>query len=89
MTASDPLSFLRSMPYAEVDISKIKGNISDEEKQLAINVFAYFISTPEKSYGADIGRRLKMVEMNVWKKEGSAAKAQTICEIEVVKGEFQ
>jgi hypothetical protein len=78
------------MPRAPgVDVSQIKGNISDEDKQLAVNVFAYFVSTTDKSYGADVGRRIKMVEMNVWKKPGSAAKAQTTCEIEVGKGEFE
>jgi len=69
---------------AAVDVSQIKGNVTDEQKQLAGNLFSYFVSTREKSYGADIGQRLKIVEMNIWGK-GEAAYGETIFEIDIQK----
>jgi hypothetical protein len=90
MDDSLALSFLRSLPQAaNVDISQIKGNITDEQKQLGVNVFFHFVSTTGRSYGADIGQRLKIMEMNVWDKgvRGPADYGETIFEIEVTKGE--
>jgi acyl-coenzyme A thioesterase 13 len=87
MVDSPVLRFPRSLQRApNIDISRIKGNVTDEQKQLEVNVLFYFISTREKSYGADIGQRLKIVEMNVWNKDGRAAYGETIFEIEVEKG---
>jgi acyl-coenzyme A thioesterase 13 len=82
-------SFLCSLPQApNVDISQIRGNITDEQKQLGVNIFFYFVGTTERSYGADIGQRLKIMEMNVWDNgsRGPARCGETIFEIEVVKG---
>lgn len=82
------LGFPKSVVQAsDVDISYVNGNVSDEEKQLGMKVFAHFVSTQDKSYGAKVGQRLKMVEMNVWKKNGLAAYGETVFEIEVDKGE--
>jgi hypothetical protein len=87
MVDSPALRFPRSLPRApNIDISQIKGNVTDEQKQLEVNVLFYFISTQEKSYGANIGQRLKIVEMNVWNKDGPAAYGETIFEIEIQKG---
>lgn len=87
MVASPAFIFPRSLPQApNVDISQIKGNVTDEQKQLEVNVLFYFVSTPEKSYGADIGQRLKVVEINVWNKDGPAMYGETIFEIVVEKG---
>ena len=89
MVDSPALKFPRSLPCApNIDISQIKGNVTDEEKQLEVNVLFYFISTQKKSYGADIGQRLKIVEINVWNKDGAAAYGETIFEIEVQKGQL-
>ena len=88
MVDSLALKFPRSLPRAmNIDISQVKGNVTDEEKQLAVNVLSYFISTQAKSYGADIGKRLKVVEINVWNRDGPAAYGETIFEIEVQKGQ--
>jgi len=89
-TMVDPpaLPFLRSLARApDVNVSQIKGNITDKQKQLLVNTFFYFIDSREKSYGADIGQRLKILEMNVWEREGSAPYGEVILEIEVKKGE--
>jgi acyl-coenzyme A thioesterase 13 len=87
MVDSPALCFPRSLPRApNFDISHIKGNVTDEQKQLEVNVLFYFISTREKSYGADIGQRLKVMEMNVWNKDGAAAYGEIIFEIKVQKG---
>ncbi|SJL02611.1 uncharacterized protein ARMOST_05942 [Armillaria ostoyae] len=87
--SSIPRSFLHSLPAApHIDVSTIKGNISDEEKQLGANIFSYFVNSREESYGAEVGRRLRLVEMNIWGRDacGTAAQGQTIFEIDVEKG---
>lgn len=89
MVDSPVLNFPRSLARApNIDISQIKGNVTDEQKQLEVNVLFYFTSSRQKSYGADIGRRLKIVEMNVWDKgkDGPAAYGETIFEIEIQEG---
>ncbi|KAK0443911.1 uncharacterized protein EV420DRAFT_1622822 [Desarmillaria tabescens] len=86
--SSIPRSFLHSLPAAPyIDVSTIKGNISDEEKQLGANIFSYFVNSREESYGAEVGRRLRLVEMNIWGRDasGTAAQGQTIFEIDVEK----
>lgn len=87
--SSIPRSFLHSLPVAtHIDVSTIKGNISDEEKQLGANIFSYFVNSREESYGAEVGRRLRLIEMNIWGRDasGTAAQGQTIFEIDVEKG---
>ncbi|RDB19869.1 hypothetical protein Hypma_013013 [Hypsizygus marmoreus] len=80
------LGISRSVAYnPDVDVSQIKGNISDEEKQLAVKVFSHFVSTKDKSYGAGVGQRLKMVETNVWGKGEPTSYGETIFEIDVRK----
>jgi len=87
MVNTPALRFLRSLAQApNVDISQIKGNITDDQKQLLVNTFFYFVHPKEKIYGADIGQRLKILEMNVWAKGGSAPYGEVIFEIEVQKG---
>ncbi|KAK0207081.1 hypothetical protein DFS33DRAFT_1273408 [Desarmillaria ectypa] len=88
--SSIPRSFLHSLPAApHIDVSTIKGNISDSEKQLGANIFSYFVNSREESYGAEVGRRLRLIEMNIWGRDasGTAAQGQTIFEIDVEKGE--
>jgi len=63
----------------------MQGNASDKVKQTCLEIFHFFISTPGKSYGADIGQRLKLVELNIWD-DGKSASAQTVVEITVEKG---
>lgn len=77
-----------SQTSLNLDVSSIKGNISDEEKLQCAKLFARFVSTRDKSYGADVGQRLKFLEMNVWGKGSSAAYGETVFEIEVEKGVF-
>jgi hypothetical protein len=47
------------------DASQIKGNLTDAQKRTAAQIFAHFIGTPSTSFGAEIGRNLKIVEINV------------------------
>lgn len=77
-----------SQTASKLDVSSIKGNLTDEEKLRCAKVFARFVSTREKSYGADVGQRLKFVEMNVRGKGSSAAYGETVFEIDVEKGVF-
>ncbi|KAF8076894.1 hypothetical protein FPV67DRAFT_1473057 [Lyophyllum atratum] len=70
---------------ATTDVSHIRGNVSDDEKRLALKILAHFVSTREKSYGADVGQRLKMVEVNVWGRDSPGAYGETVFEVEVEK----
>ncbi|KAF4601676.1 hypothetical protein EYR40_004875 [Pleurotus pulmonarius] len=82
---SDPLHFFHSLPPASnVDVRKIKGNLPDAQKQLAANALAYFISTGN-TWGADVGQRLNLVEVNILSREGGTQEAQTILEIDVTE----
>ncbi|KAG6867674.1 hypothetical protein C0993_012539 [Termitomyces sp. T159_Od127] len=63
----------------------IKGNVSEEEKRAALKILSHFVSTRERSYGADVGQQLRLVEINVWERDGHAATGQTIFEVDVTK----
>ena len=67
------------------DVSNIKGNISDDLKRLGQAAWDFFVSTEDKSYGANIGKRFKFVEMNIWGEKGLSY-AETICFIVIDKG---
>lgn len=77
----------KSLPAEQdkTDVLHIRGNVSDDTKRLGMRIFAYFVSTPDKSYGAAVGQRLKLVEVNVWG-NGASASGETIFEIGVTKG---
>ena len=67
------------------DVSSIKGNISDDLKRLGQAAWDFFVSTEDRSYGANIGKRLKFIEMNIWGEKGPSY-AETICSITIDKG---
>ncbi|KAJ6570567.1 HotDog domain-containing protein [Mycena vulgaris] len=89
-------AFMRSLPKAsQFDAKQIRGNIPDAEKQVNVNVLAYFttgskagivkshISDP---FASEIGRRLKIVELNVWDdKTTGGAQGELVLEIEVTE----
>lgn len=75
----------RSMAMAQH--SAVLGNVSDDLKHLAVKALARFIGTTATSYGAEIGQRLRLTEINIWERVGFPQEAQTVCEIEVRKGE--
>ena len=70
---------------SDIDISSIKGNISDDLKRWGQAAWDFFVSTEDKSYGANIGKRLKFVEMNIWGEKGLSY-AETVCLITIDKG---
>src|ERR1700722_2681654 len=85
---SDPLAFFRSLPRSlHDDPSQIHGNLTLEQKQLCANVLSYFV-VEGNVYGSDVGGRVRLVELNVWKNEGRGMQAQTVCEVEVEQGEI-
>ncbi|KAF5371137.1 hypothetical protein D9758_004299 [Tetrapyrgos nigripes] len=45
---------------------RIYGNVSDEEKRLCARILAHFIGTPNTSYGADIGEKIKLTRIDVY-----------------------
>jgi hypothetical protein len=82
----NPLSFILSLPKSPVDASAILGNVTLEKKQLGANAFHHFVTSSRRTYGVAIGERIRILEMNVWEKEGTGSEAQTVCEIEVSEG---
>jgi len=89
LSSDSPLLSLPSfppLPGPRVDVSQIRGNVSDQSKRLAVNIFSHFIGAKEQSFGAEVGQRLRLVEMNVWVRNGKASQAQTVFEITVAKG---
>ncbi|KAK7453558.1 hypothetical protein VKT23_001443 [Stygiomarasmius scandens] len=88
LSSDSPLLSLPSfppLPGPRVDVSQIRGNVSDQSKRLAVNIFSHFIGAKEQSFGAEVGQRLRLVEMNVWVRNGKASQAQTVFEITVAK----
>jgi acyl-coenzyme A thioesterase 13 len=71
-----------------IDVSNIKGNISEELKRLGQAAWDFFVGTDDKSFGANIGKRLKFAEMNIWGEKGLSY-AETICFITIDKGKLE
>ena len=67
------------------DVSSIKGNISDDLKRWGQAAWDFFVSTEDKSFGANIGKRLKFAEMNILGEKGLSY-AQTVGFITIDKG---
>ncbi|KAJ6557716.1 HotDog domain-containing protein [Mycena capillaripes] len=84
-------AFQRSLPNAQnIDVKQIRGNISDEDKQISVNVLAFFTTGSGVSrfppFGNEIAGRLKVVELNVWDNASTAtAEAECVFEIEIAK----
>lgn len=71
---------------SHLDVSDIRGNVDTEVKQLCAGILKFFVSTPEGTvYGAQVGKRLKFSEINVWG-EGATCNAQTVLKITVERG---
>jgi hypothetical protein len=86
--------FLRSLPTVDIDVKQIRGNVSDAEKQVNANIFAYFATgsgsgvSPNSPFSKEIGGRLKIVEMNVRDLRSNAAAAEVVFEIEVTESKL-
>ncbi|KAJ7614323.1 hypothetical protein FB45DRAFT_1141352, partial [Roridomyces roridus] len=76
----------RSLPRAiQSDVKNIRGNISEEEKQIWVNIFAFLTTSGKEPYCRDIGSRLEFSEANVWEKERKEPAAEAIWEIQVTE----
>ena len=78
----DPLAFFRNLPLSSTSATEIAGNVSAADKQLNANILAYFLG----GFASDVGSRIKLVRIDLWKKEGGRMEARAVCEIEVTKG---
>ncbi|KAJ7640658.1 hypothetical protein DFH06DRAFT_1000224, partial [Mycena polygramma] len=72
------------------DATQIRGNISDAEKQLCANVFAFFTTgsgiSRFASFSSEIAARLKIVELNVRDDSSTGtAESDMVTEIEVTE----
>lgn len=81
----DPLSRIRSFPRNPLhDVSSVRGNVSDEQKQLNLNTLHYFT---HGGFGNEGVRGLRLVEANVHPVriggDGGRVQGETVCEIEV------
>ena len=84
--STPPSNYIHLWDYnRNIDVSTIKGNISDDLKRWGQAAWDYFVSTEDKSFGANIGKRLKFAEMNTWGEKGQSY-AETICFITIDKG---
>ena len=71
---------------SHLDVSDISGNVDARVKQMCVGILKFFVSYPKGGiYGARIGERLKLTDINVWG-EGAACIAQTIVKITVKQG---
>lgn len=94
-------SFLRSIPTApNIDVSQIKGNLDDEGKQITANIFWWLttgegapsdvpgtVTTDTPFFSSSVGRRIKMVELDVWPKSKDGLICRSVGEIVVERGE--
>ncbi|SJL02613.1 uncharacterized protein ARMOST_05944 [Armillaria ostoyae] len=69
------------------DYSSIEGNVPLAQKQRCAEIFAHFIGQPATSFGAAIGRNLRLAVVNVYGLTDSTGRkeAETVCEIEVTR----
>ncbi|KAF5365378.1 hypothetical protein D9757_012133 [Collybiopsis confluens] len=85
---------------ASTDVSTIHGNVSDTAKRFVVDFLEhhYFRDANEETFGLDVGRRLRLISMNVWDASsrgvsngshvripGRATEAQTVFEITVTQ----
>ncbi len=70
------------------DYSSIEGNVAPRAEQRCAEIFAHFIGQPATSFGAAIGRNLRLAVVNVYGLTDSTGRkeAETVCEIEVTRG---
>ncbi|KAJ8087225.1 hypothetical protein PM082_006055 [Marasmius tenuissimus] len=71
--------------HPNTDVSWVKGNISDEGKRLVLGIVSYFIGSKEGCFGFSIGERLRLIEANVFAKDGEASQGKTVFEITIDK----
>lgn len=95
---ADPLARLRSLPKAgspNDDVSKVRGNCTDEVKQLNVNILAHYAGVGASGvFGSEQAKQLKLVEANLrhprlaapTSNDPNVLQAEAIYEIEVAEG---
>lgn len=82
---NDPLAGFRSFPKAgppNADISKIRGNCSDDLKQLMANGIAYYAAEGTKVFASEQAKYLKLVEINFRRPKVSLLCSNEVGEVE-------
>lgn len=96
----DPLSHIRALPTAgppNADVSKVRGNGSEELKQLLANALEYYAAGGTTVFGSEQAKELVLVEVNLSKQRAGLRtssldgtqgvdEAEMIFEIEVNEG---
>ncbi|KAJ4478964.1 hypothetical protein J3R30DRAFT_2696320 [Lentinula aciculospora] len=89
-----PNSSSSNTSSSSLDVSSIRGNVSDQAKRHVMDLLAYYTGVKEESFGVEIAQRLQMRSMNVWAASPGnasgriprrASEAQTVFEITVSK----
>lgn len=65
---SDPLFRVRALPRAgppNADVSKVRGNGSEELKQLLANALEYYAAGGTTVFGSEQAKELVLVEVNL------------------------
>ncbi|KAJ6557718.1 hypothetical protein B0H19DRAFT_1148399, partial [Mycena capillaripes] len=84
-------SWQRSLPKSpHADATQIRGNLSDTDKQIIANVFAYFTTGSGISrfppFNNEVARGFKIVELNLWDNSSSeTAESEMLLEIEITE----
>lgn len=83
---SRTLDFFRSLPPSDTnDGFQIAGNASTEVKCLTANFLAHAVGVDD-AFAAKIGARIRMIQIDISKRDGSEMEARVVCEAEVEKG---
>ena len=95
---ADPLARLRAIPKAgppNDDLSAVRGNCTDEVKQISLNALSYYSGGGTNVFAADQAKHMKLTDVNVRRRQSSpentslpqALEAEMIVELEVHEGE--
>ena len=96
--SSSPPDSARETAQGESSL-QVKGNAPIDVKRQCLQLMHVFVLKPDKSYAANVGRCLKLVEVNIWDKgrkfsrptdsdRGEPEVAETVFETTVEEGGF-
>jgi hypothetical protein len=84
-------AFYRSLPKApHTDVNQIRGNVSDFEKQLTVNIINFFMtgrgpSKVPRPFAHEFGLRTQVVQLNVWN-DVAGVEGEIVLEVKITEG---
>lgn len=70
-----------------VTLSDIKGNAPDDQKQMCIDVLDFYSSLGDH-FAYSVGKRLKLLEVNVGEIVNGKSRSLVVCEISLQEGQY-